>query len=68
MVNDSNAQEVLERDPHTQVMTTEMSDRAQSQSSRQALMASIRAWRFFIEGMDLSPDINPDLAVMIEVA
>ena len=30
MVNDSNTQEVLERSPHTQVMTTETYDRAQN--------------------------------------
>ena len=46
MVNDSSTQEALERNPHTQVMTPEMSDRAQNQSSRQALMASIRARRY----------------------
>ena len=40
MVNNSNAQEVTDRDPHTQVMTIETSARAQIQSSRQALMAS----------------------------
>ena len=44
-----------------------MSD-VQRQSSRQALMASIRARRSFIENMDLSSDMNPDLAVVIEDA
>ena len=67
-VNDSNAQELVERDPHTQIMTIEMSDRAQNQSSRQALMPSIRARRSFIESMDLSLDMNPDLVVVIEGA
>ena len=66
MVNDSNTQEVLERSPHIQVTTTEMSDRVQNQSSRQVLMASIRAGRSFIKSMDLSSDMNPDLAVVIE--
>ena len=68
MVIDSNAQEVLYRDPHTQVKTTEMSDRAQNKSSRQALMASIRARRSFIRSTDLSSDVNQDLAVVIEDA
>ena len=54
MVNDSNAQEVLERNPHTQITMTETSDRAQNQSSRQALIASFRARRSFIEGTDLN--------------
>ena len=67
-VNDSNAQEVLERDPHTQITTTEMSDRAQNQSSRQALMAYIWARRSFIGSTDLSSDMNPDFTVMIEDA
>ena len=66
MVNDSNTQEALERNLHAQVMTTETSDRAQNQSSRQALMASIRARGSFIKSMDLSSDMNPDLAVVIE--
>ena len=66
MVNDSNMQEVSERDPQTQVMTTNTSDRVQNQSSRQALMASIRARRFFIESTDSSSDMNPDSAVVIE--
>ena len=65
MVNDSNAQEVLKRDPHTQVMTAETSDRGQNQSSRQASMASIKARRSFIEIMDSSSDMSPDLAVVI---
>ena len=30
VVNDSNTQEVLERNPHTQIMTTEMSDRSEN--------------------------------------
>ena len=67
MVNDSNAQEVLERDSQTQIKTTEMSNRVQNQSSRQALMASIRV-RYFIKSTDLSSDINPDSAVVIEDA
>ena len=54
MGNDSNMQEVLERDPQTQVMTTNMSDGVRNQSSRQALLASIRATRSFIESTDLS--------------
>ena len=66
MVNDSNLQEVLERDQQTQVMTTNMSDRVQNQSSRQALMASIRARRSFIESTDSRSDMNPDSAVVIE--
>ena len=65
-VNDSNMQEVLERDPQTQLMITNMSDRVQNQSSRQALMAFIRARRTFNESTDLSSDMNPDLAVVIE--
>ena len=48
MVNDSNMQEVSERDPQTQVMTTNTSDRVQNQSSRQVLVAFIRAKRSFI--------------------
>ena len=66
MVNDSNAQGVLERDPQTQITNTEMSDRTQNQSSGQALMASIRARRYFIGSTDLSSDMNPDLAAVIE--
>ena len=57
MVNDSNTQEVLERSPHTQdtqITTTEMSDKVQNQSSRQAVMASIRVRRYFIKSMGLS--------------
>ena len=68
MVNDSNAQEVLERDPQTQIMTTDMSIRVQNQSSRQALMASIRARRSFIESTDLSSGMNSDSAVVNEDA
>ena len=49
-------------------MATEMSDRVQNQSSRQALMASIRARISFIKSMDSSSDMNPDLAVVIEDA
>ena len=64
MVNDFNTQ-VLERSPHTQVMTTKKAGRAQNQSSRQALMASIRARRSFIESTDLSSNVNPGLAVVI---
>ena len=59
-------QEVLERDPKTQVMITNTSDRVQNQCCRQALMASIRARRSFIESTDLSSDMNPDSAVVIE--
>ena len=66
MVKDSNAQEVLERDPQTQIMTTEMSNGVHNQSSRQALMASIWARRSFIEITDLNSNMNPDLAVVIE--
>ena len=66
MVNDSNTQEVSERDPQTHVMTTNTSDRVQNQSSRQALMASIKARRSFITSTDLSSDMNPDSAVVIE--
>ena len=47
-------------------MTTNMSDRVQNQSSGQALMASIRARRFFIESTDSSSDMNPDSAVVID--
>ena len=66
MANDSNAQEIVKREPHTQIMTTETSDRAQNQSSRQAMMASIRTRRSFIKRTDSSSDMNPDLAVVIE--
>ena len=66
MVNDSNTQEVSERDPQTQVMTTNMSDRVHNQSSSQALMAFSRARRSFIENTDSSSDMNPDSAVVIE--
>ena len=66
MVNDSNMQEVSERDPQTQVMTTNTSDGVQNQSSKQALIASIRVRRSFIERTDLSSYINPDSAVVIE--
>ena len=45
MGNGSNMQEVLERDHR--LMITNTSDRVQYQSSRQALMASIRARRSF---------------------
>ena len=38
MANDSNMQEVSERDPQTEVLTTNTSDRVQNPSSRQALM------------------------------
>ena len=65
-VNDPDMKEVLERDPKTQFMITNMSDRVQSQSSRQALMASIRAGRSFIDSPDLSSDMNPDSAVVIK--
>ena len=47
-------------------MTNYTSDRVQNQSSRQALMASIRARRSFIESTDLTSDMNPDSAVVIE--
>ena len=47
-------------------MTTNTSDRVQNQSSRQALMPSIRARRSFIESTDLSSDMNPDSAVVVE--
>ena len=68
MLNDSNTQEVLERDPQTQITTTDTSERVQNQSSRQAFMASIRARRSFIKSTDLSSDMNPDSAVVIEDA
>ena len=64
MVNDSNTQKVLERSQHTQVLT-ETSYRVQNQSSKQALMASMRARRSFIESTGLSSDVNPGLAVVI---
>ena len=54
MVNDSSVKEVSERDPQTQFMITNTSNRVQNQSSRQALMASI------------SSDMNPYSAVVIE--
>ena len=47
-------------------MTTEMSDRHKNQPPRQALLASIRASRSFIKRADLSSDMNPGLAVVIE--
>ena len=68
MVNDSNMQRRSREKPIYQVKTTEMSDRKQNQSSRQALMASIRARRSFIEGMDSSSDMNPYSAVVTEDA
>ena len=66
MVNYSNIQEVLERNLQTQVTTTNTSERVQNQSSRQALVACIRARRTFIESPDLSSDRNPYSAVVIE--
>ena len=66
MVNDSNMQEILKRDPQTQVMTTNTSDRVPNKSSRQALMASIRARRSVIESTDSSSDMNSDSAVVIK--
>ena len=66
MVNDSNMQQVSERDPHTQVMTTNKSNRVHNQSSRQALMVFIKARRSFIESIDSSSDMNPDSAVVVE--
>ena len=66
MVNDSNTQKILERDPQIQIMTTDTSDRVQNQYSMQVLMASIRARRSFIEHPNLSSDMNPDSAVVIE--
>ena len=66
MVNDSSTQEVSERDPQIQVITTNMSHRIQNQSSRQSLMASIKARRSFFESTDSSSDMNPDSAVVIE--
>ena len=68
MVNDSNMQEVSERDSQTQVTTTNTSDRVQNQSFRQVLMGSIKARRSFIESTDLSSDMNQDSAVVIEDA
>ena len=65
-MNDSDTQEGLERNPHTQVTTTETSERVQNQSSRQVLMVSIRARGSFIKSIDLSSDMNPDSAVVIE--
>ena len=49
-------------------MTTDTSNRVQNQSSRQVLMASIRARRSFIKSTDSSPDMSPDSAVVIEDA
>ena len=66
MVNNFNMLEVLERDPQTHVMSTNTSERVQNQSFRQALMASIRARRSFIESTDSSSDMNPVSAVVIE--
>ena len=66
MVNGSNAQEVIERYPETQITTTNMSNRIKNQSSRQALMASIRARRSLIKSTDSSSNMNPDSAVVIE--
>ena len=66
MVNDSNMQEVSGRDPETQVMTAYTSGRVQDQTYRQVLMASIRERRSVIESTDLSSDMNPDSAVVIE--
>ena len=66
MFNDSNKQEVSERDPQTQVMTTNTSDRIQNQSSRQVLMAYVKARRSFIKSTDLSSNMNPDSAVVIK--
>ena len=68
MVNNFNAQEVLERDPQAQITTTEMKNRVKNPSSRQALMASIGVRRSNIKSMDSSSDMNPDLAVVIEDA
>ena len=62
MVNDSNMLEVSERDPHY----TYQYVRNGTKSSRQALMASIRPRRYFIESTDSSSDMNPDSAVVIE--
>ena len=67
-MNDSNTQEVLQKDPQTQVMITNTSDRVQNQSSRQALMASIRARRSFIDSTDSVSDMNSDSAVVIEIS
>ena len=47
-------------------MISNTSGRVQNQSSRQALMASIRARSSFIDSTDLSSDMNPDSAVVIE--
>ena len=66
MVNDFNTREVLEKHPYTQFRTTDTSNRVQNQSSRQALMASIRARRSFTRSTDLSSDMNPNSAVVIE--
>ena len=45
-------------------MTTDTSDKVQNQSSRQAMMASIRT-KSFIESTDLSSDMLLDSAVVI---
>ena len=53
MVNDIKyARDIRERNPQTQDITTNMSDRVQNQSSRQAFMASIRARRSSTESAD----------------
>ena len=65
-VNDSNMQEVLERNPQIQVMTTNTSGRVQNQSSRQALVTSIRTGRSFMKSTDSSLDMNPDSVVFIK--
>ena len=62
MVKDSNMLELSERDLHY----TNQHVRNGTKSSRQALMASIRARRYFIESTDSSSDMNPDSAVVIE--
>ena len=63
-VNDSNMLEVSERDPQTHVMHLPIHQKGyRNQSSRQTLMASIRAKRSFIESTDSSSDMNPDSAV-----
>ena len=46
-------------------MTTNMPDRVQNLSSRQALMASIKV-RSLIKSTVLSSDMNPDSAVVID--
>ena len=65
-MNDSNIQEVLERAPQTQSTISNTLDRVKTQSSREALMASIRARRSFIDSTDLSSEMNPDSAVAIK--